>query len=425
MAAAEPLPSPEEVLVALSAMLGMHSLKEEDISQLQQNCALDWSSIPWEPCCATNGGCKHDDDSEQQDEDHDVDFSSFPSLSMVREQFDATVGNRQDVEAHVSNLLSRPILVSNATSSCETLLEGADDVTNELGEFIVSKVSEVPTLMLQNFFNSFTTLMNSRLRAYASFLARHGLSLLENSPTGAAAAADKVDEGIVGVEQKLETMLEIGRRVSTNSVATSFRANKEQAKSIVDETGTLQLSMPLVMDASIDISLPRPSGGHHELVTVSFRANGNITGVFAKSTKGTTQLRAVQVDLDMKELLRSMIAEASSVISSIVDMTIAIYSNSLLAGFDELKDLKDAPRSPVPEDSSRKRKAAVVEPDPSPVVQMPTWEAMDESSSSLSPENLVDYILHETDDSVLSPPSQKKKAKVVSHKLPAVPEVTQ
>ena len=72
----------------------------------------------------------------------------------------------------------------------------------------------------------------------------------------------------------------------------------------------------------------------------------------------------------------------------------------------------------------RKERAAVVEPDPVPVVQIPTMQDMDESSSSLSPENLVDYVLHETDDSVLSPPT-RKKAKLVSHQLPAVPGVTQ
>jgi hypothetical protein len=146
----------------------------------------------------------------------------------------------------------------------------------------------------------------------------------------------------------------------------------------------------------------------------------------------------VQVDLDMTELLPSMIKEASSVISCIVEMTNVIYSLSLPGGVDEFQGVA-APLSPVRQHvASVKRKqrpAVIVEPDEDgvPVVspslcpigdpEIPSLEEWDldrETNSSrdgnihgtLSAENLVDYVLYDTDDCVLTP--SNKKAKIVS-----------
>lgn len=259
-----PAALPEDVLQAMAALLGLNFLKEENGTELRSNCNLDWSYIPWEPCSVS------DDDQEG----FDVDFSSFPSLSLERshgEHFESPRGTKSDVEAHVSALLSRPILVTNSND-----IQVSDDNESEALDFIAAKVSEVPGLMLQNFFNSFSTLMNSRLRAYATFLARHGLALLETSST----SSSEREEGVVGVEQKLETMLEIGRLVSTNAIVTSFHASKEGVTRNEAMEEACEVSMPLVMDAAIDISLPRPSGGQSEIVTVAFRTTGSITGKF-------------------------------------------------------------------------------------------------------------------------------------------------
>jgi hypothetical protein len=137
----------------------------------------------------------------------------------------------------------------------------------------------------------------------------------------------------------------------------------------------------------------------------------------------------------MTELLPSMIKEASSVISCIVEMTNAIYSLSLPGGVDAFQDVA-ASRSPVRQHvASLKRKqrpAVIVEPDEDgvPVVspslcpmgdlEIPSLEEWDldrETISSrdgnsyvtLSAENLVDYVLYDTDDSVLTPPNKKAK----------------
>jgi hypothetical protein len=147
----------------------------------------------------------------------------------------------------------------------------------------------------------------------------------------------------------------------------------------------------------------------------------------------------------MTELLPSMIKEASSVISCIVEMTNAIYSLSLPGGVDDFQGVVPPP-SPVGQHiASGKRKegpAVIVEPNedlvpvvspslyPMAVPEKPSLEEWyldrETNYATLSAENLVDYVLHDTDDSVLTPPD--KKAKIVSVagavSLPVAPGVT-
>jgi len=278
-AAAKTTLSPENVLVALAGLLGLNFLKEDQETPLHKNCRYEWSLISWEPTTSTNTA----DNSDDNDEDYspEVSFSSFPSLSLERrfpeEQLEmgASFDKREDVAAHVQSLLSRPILVSNTPEVNTGILD------NEMGgsdeTFMASRVSDIPSIMMQNVFDSFSTLLNSRLRAHATFLARHGLALLNDASDGEGGANE---QGIIGVEQKLETMLEIGRLISTNAIVTSFEAQTENAKTIDNSEGegTCQTKMPLIMKVSIDISLPHPSRESNETVTVSFQCHGSITG---------------------------------------------------------------------------------------------------------------------------------------------------
>ena len=469
---AQEVPSPEEVLAALTGLLGLNFLKEDFEKPLQKNSPHDWSLIPWEPS-STNPAVT----SEEDNEIPYVNFSSFPSLSLEKrsegEQLDpdnASFGNREDVEAHVSSLLSRPILVSNANSNEVNEVED-EDAQEEF--FMAAEIDKVPNMMMQNFFDSFSTLLNSRLRAHATFLARHGLSLLKTSVEN---NDNELEEGIVGVEQKLETMLEIGRLVSTNAIATSFQAKAENATAVPQqedgEESISKVSIPLTMDVSIDISLPRPGGGPSKVVTVSFHTTGSITGksigseamllvitsllrasltgfwssfrhfslgIFA-SSNGASLLRAVEVDLNMAEILPCMIKQASSVISCIVAMTNAMYSLALPAAFDQVAG--SAPVSPVADeipldDAAVARKVAtlieqdiaVVSPSLQPKARKSTKrdspsipelnlknnKSLDDEdeASLLSPEScesLVDYVLHDS-VKVLGPP-KAKRAKV-------------
>jgi len=294
--------SPEEVLECLTCLLGVNFLNGAAAGEpMQKNGPHEWSSIPWEPSNATN---EEAEDKEEEEEEPEVDFSSFPSLSLERRAPALSMDNahRQGVQSHVSSLLSRPILVSNyqQEAAAEVGAEGeeqegqgdnymygsADDSQDEeeSDDFLATKLAQVPEMMLRNFFQSFSTLMNSRLRAYATFLARHGLALLDTSEFSGSSSDDLavVEDGIVGVEQKLETMLEIGRLVSTNAIVTSFTAQKEQVKRTSnhgeEEDETMEVSMPIVMEAAIDITLPSPRDGQSSTLTVSFKTSGSITG---------------------------------------------------------------------------------------------------------------------------------------------------
>jgi hypothetical protein len=406
--AVEPKAMPEEVLQSLAALLGANFLKEESGTSLHSNCNLQWSSVPWEPCASVT---------ESDQDSLDVNFSSFPSLSLDRsedEHLDSPTETKRDVEAHVSALLSRPILVSSAQDVPMT-----EDEEGETMDFVAEKVSEVPSLMLQNLSLSFTTLMNSRLRAYATFLARHGLSLLATS----SAPDCETEEGVVGgVEQKLGTILEIGRLVSSNAIVTAFHATKEGATRKETMEDTSEVSMPLVMDAAIDISLPRPWGGQSEVLTVSLQTVGTITGIFSPST-GNSLLRVVGVDLDMSKLLQCMIEQAESVISCIVEMTNAAFSLSLPPSLDEAQGVTSSNNQDTSPSPKRKARSHVVEP-VSAVVSpslRPTESEMDcihgfcldqGEGNELSPEktaSIVDLVLYGAPGSILSPPTKKRK----------------
>jgi hypothetical protein len=215
-----------------------------------------------------------------EDED-ECDFSSFPSLSLEESPGNYHSGvfhNRRDVESHVESLLARPILLGKQEGSSKNSSEG--DPEDSLDEFLVDSSQQVPKLMLENFGTSFNTLMNSRLRAYANFLARHALSHVRCSKT-----QDEM-EGVTSIERKLKTMLGIGHQVSAASIVSEFTADpskctEEIAEAQEDSTQdwTFQASMPLKMSISIDIALPHVEmEGGDETLTVTFETTGKICG---------------------------------------------------------------------------------------------------------------------------------------------------
>ena len=175
------------------------------------------------------------------------------------------------MESHVESLLSRPILLGKQAD----LAEGTE--SDSLDEFVVENFDEVPELMLSNFCSSFSTLMNSRLRAYASFLARHALTL----------ASEHEDEGAIGIEQKLEAMLGIGSQIIVSSSSSQLVVGEtplpQKPEQADPEDGTICQEMPMEMKISIDISLPHARQGDDNVsMTTSFQASGKICG---KSTQ--------------------------------------------------------------------------------------------------------------------------------------------
>lgn len=148
-------------------------------------------------------------------------------------------------------------------------------------------------------------------------------------------------------------------------------------------------------------------------------------GVFVKSA-----LRVVQVDLEMSQLLPSMIRQASRVISRIVEMTNAAYSLALPNYEDAQAEAirHNLPASPAnqkgnvhPEDHPEQGSSLhIISPSLKPVKEststtdsdppvVPDLTLGDESTLSTEKcEHLVDYIFGEINDSFMRPPSSKK-----------------
>lgn len=226
-----------------------------------------WSRIRWESSRNSASIEKAADD----EDDSVCDFSSFPSLSLQKKGYaderNACPQSKDDVAGYCAALLSRPILVSNAACNLQECEEEDEDY------FTTESVSQVPEVMKRNLVATFSTLVQSRLRAYATFLARHGLALSES-----AEANSKDRQGrVVGVEQKLETMLEIGNLLALDKVSVTFQAQRERATSVDDGDDDLKVFMPLRMKASLSVFFPDVKNEPKEL-HMPFGAAGNLTG---------------------------------------------------------------------------------------------------------------------------------------------------
>ena len=259
------LSSPEQVLEALTGLLCFRSNAQSPSSNCQ------WSDIPWESS----------DDTEEE-EGEACDFSSFPSLSLQKKTEDGVAAqditgddqplfhDKEGVEAHVASLLARPVLVSHGPGEMRLATDDESE-DDESFEFMEANITKIPSLLQQNLILSFSTLMQSRLRAYGTFLARHGLSLAKSK------SMRELEEGVAGVTQKLETMLEIGNLVSLGDVVTSFVAHSEKVCTSLEGDDDLKVSLPLCMRTSIRVFLPK---GEQEVESLSLdiEASGTITG---------------------------------------------------------------------------------------------------------------------------------------------------
>ncbi|CAB9503349.1 expressed unknown protein [Seminavis robusta] len=417
--------TPIKVLHSLAELM---SVKSTGSSQDDVNRARDrmWAKIPWENAA--------DVDAKGEDLSTACDFSSFPSLSLQKkddnDQSESSSSSealfhhsKGEVEAHVARLLSRPILVANDQDRvCE---EDEDEES-----FIAGSIEHVPQQMQQNLVLSFSTLVQSRLRAYATFLARHGLSVAACSDT-----VDEVEEGVLGVEQKLETLIGLGQTVSSGDVEILCTAHPGLAETQGDGEEDLQVTMPLSMQGSISVFIPTLDGGSKRL-DLKIQTSGSITGpslssictgIFSKASS----LRVVQLDLDMKDLLSSMKEGANDTASLIVDMTNDAFAIPLpRMGASQVAAMV-APPPPVKagrqlEAPSRKR-PNIVEDDRPPIItpdltyvsattQHPSdldlADLLEGDLSSLSPDKcskIVDCVFDTCDVRVFRPPGKRAR----------------
>jgi hypothetical protein len=129
--------------------------------------------------------------------------------------------------------------------------------------FQTDSLPQLSQQILENAYQSFTVLIDSRLRAYASFLARHAM----------AVADEKTNEmGMFSVEQKLETLLDVGGKITVSRVSTRFDVAEVEGVQEGDH-----YSFPLSFYVEMSLMIPRPLATD-EMVSVAFSAPGTIAG---------------------------------------------------------------------------------------------------------------------------------------------------
>ena len=214
---------------------------------------------------------------------------SFPCLSLVTADNEATEGlERSEVQARAARSMARyltpgakisrhfhvepretcTIISTPRTATPQDVVPAAkcqSDSTETM------EMSEVPGTMLSNLAGSFALLVDARLRAYTTILARHGLALAV-SPDG-----EHKHEAICAVERKLENLIDIGSRISIDNMVTSFQPQSKLGMSRSVDDSVEEVMMPLIMSVVLDITIPKENHGH-ERVTVSIQATGAIVG---------------------------------------------------------------------------------------------------------------------------------------------------
>ena len=205
---------------------------------------------------------------------------SFPSLSLMEEDHHAAVGSdKHELQARAALNLSRPLRVTRENcslpevSSTNSYVESSYDALAADNDSRVGSVTEVPSMMLKNLAGSFALLVDARLRAYATILARHGVALAESSEV----PEDHKEEATCAVERKLASLLDVGSRMTINNMVTNFHSRPTLGMSSCVGDAVEAIMIPLVMSALLDITIPKVNSGH-ERVTVSLQASGVISG---------------------------------------------------------------------------------------------------------------------------------------------------
>lgn len=174
----------------------------------------------------------------------------LPALSLHHETHFADRKDRKQVEEYAACLLSRPLVVGGG--------EG------EQGK-------EPPLQLLENAAESFAVLVDCRLRAYATFLARHAISLAHKCES----------EGVLSIEQKVSTLLDAGKSIRATSMALQFQLVDGEAgggdvetegcpldddedddsnESPPEDSNASASPVPLSLRVNMELELTRPSG---------------------------------------------------------------------------------------------------------------------------------------------------------------------
>jgi len=176
----------------------------------------------------------------------------YPGLSLRHEghlKMDQIGRDRAQVEA--ASLLARPVLVQIKSS-----------------EF---RMEDLPLVLMNNLYESFAILVDSRLHVYGRVFLRHLRSLVSKR-------ADAY--GIMQMGQKLETLHDIGGQITARAMGIQVELIDQD----IEEVASGVFQQPITLDASMELHVPSPTGSDRTLV-VHHKGRGFIKGTFAFKTR--------------------------------------------------------------------------------------------------------------------------------------------
>jgi len=309
---------------------------------------------------------------------------SVPSLSLKSSEHGVYTDFEDDkhhIEEHAASNLSRPILASRVDSSTNSTPNKV--VFGERDDSEVTLIHKLPSSILNNISDSFLTLIDARLRAYITILARHGMSLSECP---------------ISLEQKLNALINIGDGVRIENIVTFF--NFEEDIDLECKREKI-FEMPLHMEITLDVSIPNFTGSM-ELLTIKTRTDGYIKASFDDDAQ---LLHQVHIEVDTHRLLTDLVDRASLIISKALE-SVRVATANKSNGPQELdaKDKNTSPRSimkreTIPDEGSA---FALVSPDIAPKPGELGIEPLRLNKGStidkLSPQkcaNIVDFVIGE------------------------------
>lgn len=201
---------------------------------------------------------------DEQSDDRSQPSIAFPSLSLDRDtlQEEGTKEesrSKDEVQHHTAGLLAREISL------------------HEPEEFHL-----VPSVILENFFSAFDTLVDARILVYSKILRSHARSLAECRDESIDANAS-----LNAVEYKLKTLLEIGTNLTAEKVVTNFSIQPSFDRNDVQDGD--EITIPITMEARINqLQIPSPHDGVVANIPLDFKADGVIKGerISAGSSSG-------------------------------------------------------------------------------------------------------------------------------------------
>eukprot|EP00523_Entomoneis_sp_CCMP467_P019586 CAMPEP_0168815504 /NCGR_PEP_ID=MMETSP0726-20121227/6239_1 /TAXON_ID=265536 /ORGANISM="Amphiprora sp., Strain CCMP467" /LENGTH=398 /DNA_ID=CAMNT_0008867729 /DNA_START=83 /DNA_END=1279 /DNA_ORIENTATION=+ len=218
------------------------------------------------------------------------------ALSLAHEEhLDFDHLNPTEAENSAYSLLSR-----NINFEVETTQPSADD---SIGEATLGRIQELGNLLLLNVSESFALLVDSRLRAHATFLARHGLSV------------SKQDDGFALLNKKLGALLDLGNRVAASRIETKF-----EVAELPEKPHENNLSCALDFRGCLDLGLESLDGkGSTSVLPVRFESTGSLTFSVEDC------LCNIKLDVDCRKLLVQMKQLAADIVAHVVEATNSLF----------------------------------------------------------------------------------------------------